>query len=355
MLASKFSSLIKKNTSAPSKNTKRSFASGKDKAPVRVAVTGASGQIGYSLLFRIASGEMLGKDQPVILQLLELEPAMNALKGVSMELDDCAFPLLKGIVQTSDPLKAFEGADYALLVGARPRSKGMERGDLLKANAAIFSTQGKALNQVANRSVKVCVVGNPANTNAFITAHFAPKIARENITAMTRLDHNRGLSQLATKTGASVTAINNFCIWGNHSATQYPDISFTTINGKTAKQVINDDKWIVEKFIPDVQQRGAAIINARGLSSAASAANAAIEHIRDWVHGTNGQWTSMAIPSDGSYGIDKNLVYSYPVVCKNGRYEIVQGLKNDKFSQERMEATRKELIGERDAVADLLN
>lgn len=342
--------LSKKNT----KSNVRTFASGKEKAPVRVAVTGASGQIGYSLLFRIASGEMLGKDQPVILQLLELTPALKALQGVSMELDDCAFPLLRGIVQTDDPKKAFEGADYALLVGARPRSKGMERGDLLKANAQIFSVQGKALNEVANRTVRVCVVGNPANTNAFITAHFAPKIPRGNITAMTRLDHNRAISQIATKTGCLVTDIQKLCIWGNHSATQYPDISFASIKGKPAKSVINDDKWIVDKFIPDVQKRGAAIIEARGLSSAASAANAAIEHIRDWVLGSNGQWVSMAIPSDGSYGIDKNLVYSYPVICKDGKYEIVQGLKNDKFSQDRMEVTRKELIAERDDIADLL-
>lgn len=336
------------------KSNTRSVSSNKTKAPVRVAVTGASGQIGYSLLFRIASGEMLGKDQPVILQLLELTPALKSLQGVAMELDDCAFPLLRGIVQSDDPKKAFEGADYALLVGARPRSKGMERGDLLKANAQIFSEQGKALNAVANRTVKVVVVGNPANTNAYITAHFAPNIPRKQITAMTRLDHNRALAQLASKTGAQVTEMQNVTIWGNHSATQYPDVSFATIKGKAAKAVINDDKWINEKFIPDVQQRGAAIINARGLSSAASAANAAIEHIRDWVLGSNGQWVSMAVPSDGSYGIDKDLVYSYPVICKDGKYEIVQGLKNDKSSQEKMEATRKELISERDAVADLL-
>jgi len=336
----------------------RNFSSSKTafaKAPVRVAVTGASGQIGYSLLFRIASGEMLGKDQPVILQLLELTPALKSLEGVAMELNDCAFPLLRGIVQTDDTKKAFEGADYALLVGARPRSKGMERGDLLKANAQIFSAQGKALNDVANRSVKVIVVGNPANTNAMITSHFAPKIPAGQITAMTRLDHNRGLAQLSEKTGAQVTEISKFCIWGNHSATQYPDISFTTVKGKSAKQLINDDKWVKDTFIPVVQQRGAAIINARGLSSAASAANAAIEHIRDWVHGTNGEWTSMAIPSDGSYGADKGLWYSYPVVCSNGEYKIVQGLSVDKFSQEKMVATNAELKGEKEAIAALLN
>jgi len=328
---------------------------GTTKAPVRVAVTGAAGQIGYALLFRIASGEMLGKDQPVILQLLELTPSLNALEGVTMELNDCAFPLLRGIVRTDDTKKAFEGADYALLVGAKPRSKGMERGDLLKANAQIFSTQGKALNEVANRNVKVVVVGNPANTNAMITSHFAPKINPKNITAMTRLDHNRGISQLAERTGCLVTDISKFCIWGNHSATQYPDVSHTTINGKAAKQVINDDAWIKDKFIPVVQQRGAAIIAARGSSSAASAANAAIEHIRDWVAGTNGEWTSMAIPSDGSYGADKGLWYSYPVVCANGEYKIVQGLTNDQFSKERMVATNAELKGERDAIANLLD
>jgi len=325
------------------------------KAPVRVAVTGASGNIGYALLFRIASGEMLGKDQPVILQLLELTPALKSLEGVSMELNDCAFPLLRGIVQTDDAQKAFEGADYALLVGARPRSKGMERGDLLKANAQIFSAQGKALNSVANKNVKVIVVGNPANTNAMITSHFAPKINPLNITAMTRLDHNRGLSQLNEKTGALVTDISQFCIWGNHSATQYPDISHTLIGGKSAKQVINDEKWVSSHFIPTVQQRGAAIIAARGSSSAASAAGSAIDHIRDWVHGTNGQWTSMAIPSDGSYGTTKGLWYSFPVVTSNGSYKIVQGLPIDKFSREKMDATDAELKAERDAIADLLN
>jgi len=324
------------------------------KQPVRVAVTGASGQIGYAALFRIASGEMLGKDQPVTLHLLELPAAMKSLEGVAMELNDCAFPLLRGIVQTDSAQKAFEGADYALLVGAKPRSKGMERGDLLKANAQIFEAQGKALNSSANKGVKILVVGNPANTNAMITSHFAPKIPSNQITAMTRLDHNRGLAQLAEKTGTAVSDIQKFAIWGNHSATQYPDVSHTLLNGKPAKQVINNDSWITTKFIPDVQQRGAAIINARGASSAASAANAAIEHIRDWVHGTKGQWTSMAVPSDGSYGADKGLWFSYPVICEGGQYKIVQGLTNDAFSKEKLDATRKELASEKEALASLL-
>lgn len=328
---------------------KRTFATS-SKPPVRVTVTGASGQIGYALLFRIASGEMLGKDQPVRLQLLELPQALNSLKGVAMELDDCAFPLLHSISQTDDTKKAFEGADYAVLVGAKPRSKGMERGDLLKANADIFSVQGKALNEVANKNVKVLVVGNPANTNAMITSHYAPKINPQNITAMTRLDHNRGLAQLAQKLNCAVTDIDKFAIWGNHSATQYPDISHTLVKGKSAKQLINDDKWVKETFIPTVQQRGAAIINVRGLSSAASAANAAIDHIRDWVHGTKGEWTSMAIPSDGSYGTTKGLWYSFPVVCSNGSYSIVQNLPIDQFSAEKMAATDKELQGEKAAL-----
>lgn len=328
---------------------KRSFATS-SKPPVRVTVTGASGQIGYALLFRIASGEMLGKDQPVRLQLLELPQALNSLKGVAMELDDCAFPLLHSIVQTDDTKKAFEGADYAVLVGAKPRSKGMERGDLLKANADIFSVQGKALNEVANKNVKVLVVGNPANTNAMITSHYAPKINPQNITAMTRLDHNRGLAQLAQRLNCAVTDVAKFAIWGNHSATQYPDVSHTLVKGKPAKQLINDDKWIKETFIPTVQQRGAAIINVRGLSSAASAANAAIDHIRDWVHGTNGEWTSMAIPSDGSYGTTKGLWYSFPVVCANGNYSIVKNLPIDQFSGEKMAATDKELQGEKAAL-----
>jgi len=326
-----------------------------DKKPVRVSVTGASGQIGYAILFRFASGEMLGKDQPVILQCLELTPALNALKGVAMELNDCAFPLLRGIVQTDDPAKAFEGADYAMLIGARPRSKGMERGDLLKANAEIFKVQGQALDKHANKSVKVIVVGNPANTNAMITSHFAKSIPANQITAMTRLDHNRGLAQLAEKTGCQVTEIDKFCIWGNHSATQFPDITYATIKGKSARSTINDDKWVTDKFIPDVQQRGAAIIAARGLSSAASAANAAIEHIRDWVHGTNGKWTSMAIPSNGEYGATKGVWYSYPVVVKNGKYEIVNGLSVDNAQKERLTKTNNELVEEKNGVASLLN
>jgi len=332
---------------------KRSFSTSKQ--PVRVAVTGASGQIGYALLFRIASGEMLGKDQPVIIQALELTPALNALKGVAMELSDCAFPLLRGVVQTDDPNKAFEGADFALLVGAKPRTKGMERGDLLKANAEIFKVQGKAIDKNANKSIKVLVVGNPANTNAMITSHFAKSIPPSQITAMTRLDHNRGISQLAEKTGVQVTDIEKFCIWGNHSSTQFPDITYTTIKGKSARTLINDDKWVVEKFIPDVQQRGAAIIAARGASSAASAANAAIDHVRDWVHGTGGKWTSMAVPSNGEYGSTKGIWYSYPVVCKGGKYEIVPSLPIDNSQKERLQKTDAELVEEKKGVAALLD
>eukprot|EP01133_Synstelium_polycarpum_P002674 gene2674-3090_t len=335
-------------------STANYFATGKGKAPLRVAITGASGQIGYQLCFRIASGEMLGKDQPVILQCLELPQAMNALKGVSMELDDCAFPLLKGIVQTDDPNRAFAGADYALLVGARPRSKGMERGQLLEANAAIFSVQGKAINDNADKNIRVLVVGNPANTNALIAARNAPNIDPKRFTAMTRLDHNRGLAQLAEKTGVAVTDIEKFAIWGNHSATQYPDITSTTLQGKPLSAFNQDGAWVKDTFIPCVQQRGAAIIAARGLSSAASAASAAIDHMRDWTYGTNGQWTSMAVYSDGSYGADKGLYFSFPVVCKNGDYEIVQGLKLDAFSQERFDITRQELLGERDMIKNLL-
>jgi len=293
--------------------------------------------------------------------LLEVEPALKALEGVAMELNDCAFPLLKGIVQTSDPKKAFEGSDYALLVGAKPRSKGMERKDLLAENAKIFNVQGKALNDNANKNVKVIVVGNPANTNAMITSHYAPKIPKENITAMTRLDHNRGLAQLDEKAKVSVTDIEKFCIWGNHSATQYPDVTHASIKGKWALETINDQNWIRTAFIPAVQQRGAAIINARGSSSAASAANAAIEHIRDWVYGTNGQWTSMAVHSNGEYGVDKGLWYSYPVVCHPAsvthpsRYTIVGNVPVDEFSKEKMEATRKELLEEKAAVSALLS
>jgi malate dehydrogenase len=301
--------------------------------PIRVAVSGASGQISYSLLFRIASGEMLGKDQPIILSLLELPQALKTLEGVVMELKDCAFPLLRGIIQTDDAKKAFEGADVAMLVGAKPRTKGMERVDLLKGNAQIFSEQGKALNSVANReTIRVIVVGNPANTNAMITSHFAPNIPVTQITSMMRLDHNRGISQLADKTNSKVTDIHQFCVWGNHSPTQYPDISHCKINGKKAMDVIGDEKWVKEVFIPTVQQRGTAVLNTRGSSSAASAANAALEHIRDWIYGTKGEWTSMGIRSEGHYGIDKGLWFSFPVICDKGKYTIVEGLSNDSFS-----------------------
>jgi len=321
------------------------------KPPVRVTVTGASGQIGYATLFRIASGDMLGKDQPIILQLLELPAALNALKGVAMELDDCAFPLLRGIVQTEDANKAFEGSDFALLIGAKPRSKGMERSDLLSQNGAIFSVQGKAINANANRdTIRVLVVGNPANTNCLIAARNAPNIDPKRFTAMTRLDHNRGLAQLAAKTNTTVNDIEKFAIWGNHSATQYPDISNTLIKGQSAAKLINNTEWVQKTFIPTVQQRGAAIIAARGSSSAASAGSAAIDHIRDWVHGTNGQWTSMAVYSDGSYGADKGLYFSFPVTTKNGEYEIVKGLTLDAFSKERFEVTRKELLSEKEGV-----
>jgi malate dehydrogenase len=324
------------------------------KAPVRVAITGAAGQISYSLLFRIAAGQMLGEDQPVILQLLEITPALNALKGVAMELDDCAFPLLAGIVQTDDANVAFKDADYALLVGARPRGPGMERKDLLEANAAIFSVQGKAINAVASRDIKVLVVGNPANTNAVITQCNAPDIDPRNFTAMTRLDHNRAMTQLAQKTKSSINDITNLLIWGNHSATQYPDIHNALVNGKPVMDMI-DQAWYEEDFIPTVQKRGAAIIDARGASSAASAANAAIDHVRTWVTGTeDGNWTSMGVYSDGSYGIQKGLIYSFPCICKNGNWEIVQGLEINDFSRGKMAATEQELAEERDAVAHLL-
>lgn len=324
------------------------------KAPVRVAITGAAGQISYSLLFRIAAGEMLGTDQPVILQMLEITPALNALKGVAMELDDCAFPLLAGMVTTDDANVAFKDADYALLVGARPRGPGMERKDLLEANAAIFSAQGKAINDVASRDIKVLVVGNPANTNALITQRNAPDIDPRNFTAMTRLDHNRALTQLAQKTGTSINDIQHLTIWGNHSATQYPDIHQTTVEGKNAMSLI-DQAWYEGDFIPTVQQRGAAIIEARGASSAASAANAAIFHIRDWALGTpEGDWTSMGVYSDGSYGIEEGLIYSFPCVCKDGDWEIVQGVELNDFSKEKMAATEQELKEERDGVAHLL-
>jgi len=324
------------------------------KSPVRVTVTGAAGQISYGLLFRIAAGEMLGPDQPVILQLLEITPAMNALNGVVMELDDCAFPLLHGIVATDDPNVGFADADYALLVGAMPRRKGMERKDLLTANSKIFSVQGKAINDHAKKDIKVLVVGNPANTNALITMANAPSIKHGNITAMTRLDHNRALSQLASKTGKHSTDVKKLTIWGNHSSTQYPDISQATISDESAAQQVEQD-WYRDTFIPTVQKRGAAIIEARGASSAASAANAAIDHIRTWEAGTDeGDWVSMAIPSDGSYGIDEGLIYSFPCTCSDGEYKIVQGLEIDEFSREKMDATLAELKEERDEVKDLL-
>lgn len=324
------------------------------KAPVRVAVTGAAGQISYSLLFRIAAGEMLGKDQPVILQMLEITPALNALKGVAMELDDCAFPLLAGMVCTDDPNVAFKDADYALLVGARPRGPGMERKDLLEANAAIFSVQGKAINDHASRDIKVLVVGNPANTNALIAQRNAPDINPRQFTAMTRLDHNRALTQLAQKTGKSINDITHMTIWGNHSSTQYPDIHVTKVDGSNAMGLIDQD-WYENDFIPTVQKRGAAIIDARGASSAASAANAAIFHMRDWALGTpEGDWVSMGVYSDGSYGIQEGLIYSYPCVCKDGDWEIVQGLEINDFSRAKMGATETELAEERDAVKDLL-
>ena len=324
------------------------------KAPVRVAVTGAAGQIGYSLLFRIASGEMLGKDQPVILQLLDLPQAQTAVKGVMMELEDCAFPLLAGMIATDDPNVAFKDAQVALLVGARPRSKGMERKDLLEANGAIFTVQGKALNDHADRNVKVLVVGNPANTNAYIAMNSAPDLDPKNFTAMLRLDHNRALSQLAAKTGTAVSDIEHMLVWGNHSPTMYADYRFATVNGESLKAKINDEAWNRDVFLPTVGKRGAAIIEARGLSSAASAANAAIDHIRDWVLGTNGKWVTMGIPSDGSYGIPEGVMYGFPVVCENGKYTIVQGLEIDEFSRERMNLTLTELEEERAGVAHLL-
>ncbi|MBO4576534.1 MAG: malate dehydrogenase [Neisseriaceae bacterium] len=324
------------------------------KSPVRVAVTGAAGQIGYALLFRIASGEMLGKDQPVILQLLDLPQAQNAVKGVMMELQDCAFPLLAGMVATDDPEVAFKDADIAILVGARPRSKGMERADLLQANAAIFTVQGAALNKVASRNVKVLVVGNPANTNAYIAMKSAPDLPAKNFTAMLRLDHNRALSQLSEKTGKPVAAIEKMCVWGNHSPSMYADYRFATIDGQSVKEMINDHEWYANTFLPTVGKRGAAIIEARGLSSAASAANAAIDHIRDWVLGTNGKWVTMGIPSDGSYGIEKDIISGFPVTCENGEYKIVQGLEIDAFSQGLIDKTIAELKEEQAGVAHLL-
>lgn len=324
------------------------------KQPVRVAVTGAAGQIGYALLFRIASGEMLGKDQPVILQLLDLPQAQNAVKGVMMELQDCAFPLLAGMVATDDPEVAFKDADIAILVGARPRGPGMERADLLQANAQIFTVQGAALNKVASRDVKVLVVGNPANTNAYIAMKSAPDLPAKNFTAMLRLDHNRAASQIAEKLGKPVGSIEKLCVWGNHSPTMYADYRFATIDGQSVKEAINDQDWNANVFLPTVGKRGAAIIEARGLSSAASAANAAIDHIRDWVLGTNGKWVTMGVPSDGSYGIPQETMFGFPVTCENGEYTIVQGLDIDAFSQECINKTLAELEGEKDGVKDLL-
>lgn len=325
------------------------------KSPVRVAVTGAAGQIGYALLFRIASGEMLGKDQPVILQLLDLPQAQNAVKGVMMELQDCAFPLLADMFTTDDPEVAFKDAQVAILVGSRPRSKGMERADLLLANAEIFTKQGAALNKVADRNVKVLVVGNPANTNAYIAMKSAPDLPAKNFTAMLRLDHNRALSQIAEKTGKPVSTIEKLCVWGNHSPTMYADYRFATINGDSVKDMINDQAWNADVFLPTVGKRGAAIIEARGLSSAASAANAAIDHIRDWVLGTNGKWVTMGIPSDGSYGIPEGTMFGFPVTCENGEYKLVEGLEIDDFSRERINITLKELEEEKAGVAHLLS
>ena len=326
------------------------------KKPVRVAVTGAAGQIGYALLFRIASGEMLGKDQPVILQLLEIpdEKAQKALKGVMMELDDCAFPLLVGLEAHSDPMTAFKDTDYALLVGSRPRGPGMERAELLAVNGAIFTAQGKALNAVASRNVKVLVVGNPANTNAYIAMKSAPDLPRKNFTAMLRLDHNRALSQIAAKTGTKVADIEKLTVWGNHSPTMYADYRFATVNGKNVKDLINDQDWNANTFLPTVGKRGAAIIEARGLSSAASAANAAIDHMRDWALGSNGKWVTMGIPSDGQYGIPKDVMFGFPVTTENGEYKLVEGLEIDAFSRQCIDKTLAELQGEQDGVKHLL-
>ncbi|GGT11957.1 malate dehydrogenase [Streptomyces kurssanovii] len=324
------------------------------RTPVNVTVTGAAGQIGYALLFRIASGHLLGADVPVKLRLLEIPQGLKAAEGTAMELDDCAFPLLKGIEITDDPNVGFDGANVALLVGARPRTKGMERGDLLSANGGIFKPQGKAINDNAADDVRVLVVGNPANTNALIAQAAAPDVPAERFTAMTRLDHNRAISQLAAKTGAAVSDIKRLTIWGNHSATQYPDIFHAEIAGKSAAEIVNDEQWLADTFIPTVAKRGAAIIEARGASSAASAANAAIDHVHTWVNGTaEGDWTSMGIPSDGSYGVPEGLISSFPVVCKDGKYEIVQGLDINEFSRTRIDASVRELEEERDAVREL--
>ncbi len=326
------------------------------KKPVRVAVTGAAGQSGYSLLFRIAAGEMLGRDQPVILQLLELpvDKAQAALKGVMMEIEDCAFPLVHGMVGTSDPMAAFKDADVALLVGARPRGPGMERKDLLLENAKIFTVQGKALDAVASRDVRVLVVGNPANTNGYIAMKSAPSLPKKNFTAMLRLDHNRALSQIAARTGKPVDAIDKLIVWGNHSPTMYADYRFATIDGQSVKAMINDEEWNRNVFLPTVGKRGAAIIEARGLSSAASAANAAIDHMRDWALGTGGEWVTMGVPSNGDYGIPQDVMFGFPVTCAGGKYEIVKGLPIDEFSRGCIDKTLAELVSERDGVKHLL-
>ncbi len=324
------------------------------KAPVRVAVTGAAGQISYSLIFRIASGSMLGPDQPVILQLLEITPAMPALQGVLMELKDCAFPLVKDVIATDDPNVAFKDADFALLVGSRPRGPGMERSDLLKANGAIFTVQGKALSDNANPNCRVLVVGNPANTNALILLKNAPKLNPRNVTAMMRLDHNRAMSQIADKMGCHSSEVEKVVVWGNHSSTQYPDISYAVAAGKAVKGAV-DEKWNKEDFIPTVQQRGAAIIKARGASSAASAANAAVDHMRDWALGSNGKWVSMGVYSKGNpYGVDEDLMFAFPITCQNGEWKIVEGLDRDDFSKEMIKKTEQELQGERDAIKEMI-
>jgi malate dehydrogenase len=323
--------------------------------PMRVAVSGAAGQIGYSLLFRIAAGELLGREQHLILQLLEIAPALKALKGVVMELDDCAFPLLDGIVQTDDPREAFRDADLAFLVGSRPRTADIERRDLLQANASIFRTQGKALNEVASRSIKVLVVGNPANTNCYVAMKSAPELPAKNFTSMMRLDHNRARSQLATRAGKPVGDLDKVVVWGNHSPTMYPDYRFATSGGESIRKLISNEQWNRDEFIPTVAKRGTAIIVARGLSSAASAANAAIDHMRDWLMGTNGRWVTMGIPSDGSYGIPKGIMYGFPATCSAGEYRIVAGLEIDEFSRERMQRSLQELEEEAAAVADLLH
>jgi len=324
------------------------------KTPVRVAITGAAGQISYSLIFRVAAGDMLGKDQPVILQLLEIPPAMKALEGVVMELNDCAFPLVAGIVATDDANVAFKDIEYALLVGSRPRGPGMERSDLLKANGAIFTVQGKALNDNAKRNVKVLVVGNPANTNALIAMKNAPDLSPKNFTAMMRLDHNRSLSQIAAKAGSHSTKVEKMVVWGNHSATQFPDISYAKVDGASVKEKVSNE-WYVNEFIPTVQQRGAAIIKARGASSAASAASAAIDHMRDWAQGTKGGWVSMGVYSAGnSYGINEGIMYSFPITCENGEWKEVKGLTISDFQRKMMTATEQELLSEKEAIADLL-